>query len=130
MLELKKDIKGPGYYWRAGMQKSREDWQKEFPNLKGSGEWNEWFIDLDAPREVKRDPLRLMVETEFDLAELYSISYREAACFCLRKLEESKDAEIERLKGVIRTAIEHGKRSAEIDTVDALYSRLKHLYNL
>lgn len=43
---------------------------------------------------------------------------------------EQADAEIERLKGVIRTAIEHGKRSAEIDTVDALYNRLKHLYNL
>jgi hypothetical protein len=89
LFELKKDVTTPGGYFRAGIQKTRPEWEKFFPGsfdriiLTG----DEWFIDLSKPLPVP-DPLPLttqIVDEVFAERGLRSISYKQAAQECIER---------------------------------------------
>ncbi len=86
MYELKKDISTPNGYFRAGEQRTQEDWEKEFPNCFAFHS-REWFIDLIEKQEPESeiDELWEIVNTVFDKMELKSISYKNAAKKCIEE---------------------------------------------
>ena len=94
MYELKKDISHPGAYYRAGQQKSKEEWEAIFPNafLLNS---NEWFIDLSKlkTKEGQADLVKTVVNEVFEKHQLHSISYKEAAQEACREYLKRKEAQ-------------------------------------
>lgn len=79
LYELRKDVWTPHHFWRAGMQRTEKEWQKEFGEFRM--EWStEWFIDLSKEEPVdKQDELQELINSVFERRHLYSISYKQAA---------------------------------------------------
>lgn len=87
MFELKKDIKMPGHYYRAGQQQTKEEWLQIFPD-GFDFDWRDWFIDLKALEDSQYQPINLiqeLVNEIFDRKGLHSISYRQTACICVEQ---------------------------------------------
>lgn len=80
LYELRKDAWTPSGYWRAGIKKTKKDWQKEFNN-ENLIMWNDWFINTSEVIEKKPvNELYQLVNDVFKSKGLNSISYKEAAC--------------------------------------------------
>lgn len=78
LYELRKDVWTPHHFWRAGMQRTEKEWQKEFGEFRM--EWcGEWFLDLSKQETKEEDELQLLINSVFERRHLYSISYKQAA---------------------------------------------------
>lgn len=101
-FELRKDINGPQGYFRAGLQKSRNEWEKLFPkSFTNSLYKDEWFV-LVSDVDEDKDPLNeyLVIKKVFEEQGLHSITYKEAAAKCMRIWADKNIAEDE--KGIIK----------------------------
>jgi hypothetical protein len=90
MFELKKDIHTPSDYYRAGTQKTKEEWETIFPGCFDFQQ-NEWFLDIEAIKEFDKFPIKIMgdiVDSIFRPLQLHSVSYKLAAIKCLEKYDE------------------------------------------
>lgn len=87
LYELKKDVNMPGRYWRAGAKKTEREWKIIF-QIKENWPFSweaEWFIDLRVKPELAKDEILELVSEIFSKRELHSITYKEAACTCVRE---------------------------------------------
>ncbi len=79
MFELKKDICTPNSYIKAGVKKTKEEWEKLYPHCFSAQE--EWFIDLNNYEEKKDEPKIIwdIIDRIFTEKGLSSISYKQAS---------------------------------------------------
>lgn len=84
LFELKRDIRTPNRYIRAGERRTMKEWEMEFPNLRMIKN-SEWFIDLTEPGEMDTRLARKIVDEVFEQQGLHSIGYKMAA---LEAIEE------------------------------------------
>jgi|SRR5882762_436127 len=87
LYELRKDVNMPGAYWRAGDQKTEKEWKEIFGISESHPfHWeSSWFIDLRPAEKQPKDKIYELVRTIFEKHDLHSVSYREAACECVRE---------------------------------------------
>lgn len=86
IYELRKDIRTPNRYIRAGERRTKEEWSKEFPNAF-TLELKEWFLDLSSigsERHV-RSQARKVVDEVFHSHDLHSVSYKMAAVVAIER---------------------------------------------
>lgn len=77
MLELKRDIITPNSYMRAGVKKTKEEWEKLFPHC--SVNLNDWFVS-DSDEKINDNDLAWhIVDAIFEENGLTSIAYKQAA---------------------------------------------------
>lgn len=83
-FELKKDICTPDYYIRAGIKKTKKQWQKLFPDAF-TFKSNEWFIDLSVKEKANVGiVVNDIVDGVFKKKGLHSITYKDAAVESIR----------------------------------------------
>lgn len=125
MYELKKDISTPSAYFRAGEQRTKEEWEKEFPDCFAFHS-NEWFIDLTEKTKPARevDELWKIVNEVFDKMELRSISYKNAAKKCIelyiKKKESLLPTDTEMIRASDKYVIQYRLQSSSIDRIREL----------
>ena len=88
IFELKKDVSTPDRYMKAGIQKTKADWEEIFPKAFIFNN-SEWFIDMtpiepfdyDAANGIspERRVMMTIVDDVFAKRELCSMSYKDAA---------------------------------------------------
>lgn len=79
LYELKKDVRMPGSYWRAGIIKTETEWKEIFDFRVIDWEM-EWFIDrskVEEPEPV--DVLGEIIKHVFKSKHLHSITFKEVA---------------------------------------------------
>lgn len=96
IFELKKDISTPQSYMRAGIQKTKAEWEELFPRAFVFNN-NEWFIDMtpveefdyDEANGISKEKRKIMyiVDHVFKEHDLSSMSYREAAILAIEKFK-------------------------------------------
>lgn len=95
ILELKKDIWTPGCFMKAGIRKTKKEWERLFPDANIDWE-TEWFIDLSEQKEeVKKNMLDQIVDDVFTSKGLHSITYKEAAKEVANRFHNYKKSEIQ-----------------------------------
>jgi hypothetical protein len=95
LLELRKDIKLPNGYYRAGQRLSKQEWEKLYPGtFINYGNCSEWFINLseEQKKPVGRYP-NVIVNQVFEEMELRSISYNQAAVEACSRYEKHLEAQ-------------------------------------
>jgi hypothetical protein len=79
-LQLKKDVKIPGRYFRAGETGTLEQWETIFAAKILKSDIDEWFIDMNKIKQPeKQETLTKIINEVFESHGLYSMSYKHAA---------------------------------------------------
>lgn len=85
LFELRKDIDTPERYIRAGEQKTREEWEKIFPDAFKLSQ-DTWFIDMSKAKIKTENHIAWEIVNElFAKNGLKSITYKEAAVASIKE---------------------------------------------